>query len=71
MKLKTSVKEQEQKNTELESRLEIMEQGSSVVDGQPQNDSQFKAVVIPESVAVKLNGENCVVPEVITVPANS
>ncbi|GET52049.1 hypothetical protein GLOIN_2v1765104 [Rhizophagus irregularis DAOM 181602=DAOM 197198] len=30
-----------------------------------------EAVTIPESVAVKLSGKNCVVPEVVTVPASS
>jgi chromosome segregation ATPase len=33
VKLKTSIEEQERKNTELESRLAIIEQSSLVVDG--------------------------------------
>ena len=49
------VEELEQKNTVLEARLAILEQGSLAVDGQSQNDSHFeKAAIIPEPVAVQL-----------------
>ncbi|RIA99379.1 hypothetical protein C1645_730983 [Glomus cerebriforme] len=55
-------------NTELKARVAKLEQDSK----QPQNDSHFEeAVIIPESVAVKLSGANGAVPEVIMVPANS
>ena len=69
---KSSVEKQERKNTELESRLTIMEQGSSVVDGQPQNDSHFEeAVVIPESVSIQLNKQHMSVCEAVSKkPAN-
>ncbi|RGB38265.1 hypothetical protein C1646_755882 [Rhizophagus diaphanus] len=54
-------------NTELKTRIVKLEQDSK----QLRNDLHFEeAVIIPESVAVKFSGENCVVSEVIKVPAN-
>ena len=40
------VEELEQKNTELEARLAILEQDSLTVDGQPQNDNEVPPIVV-------------------------
>jgi len=56
------VEELELKNTELEARLLMLEQGSSVVDGQSQNDretiAEISAVDESDSVIDQQNGAN-------------
>jgi hypothetical protein len=42
------VKELEQKNTELETRLASLEQASLIVDRQPQNDNEMISEGLPE-----------------------
>ena len=67
------VEELELKNTELEARLLMLEQGSSVVDGQSQNDrktiAEISAVDESDSVIDQQNDVSMEeVPEVQSVP---
>jgi hypothetical protein len=52
------VEELELKNTELEARLLMLEQGSSVVDGQSQNDRETIAEISADSVIDQQNDAN-------------
>src|SRR3954470_17048831 len=52
------VEELELKNTELEARLLMLEQGSSVVNGQSQNDRETIAEISADSVIDQQNDVN-------------
>jgi predicted nuclease with TOPRIM domain len=52
------VEELEQKNTELEARLAILEQDSLTVDGQPQNDNEVPPSCICLDTEIKVEAES-------------
>ncbi|RIA92774.1 hypothetical protein C1645_763998 [Glomus cerebriforme] len=57
------VEELEQKNTEFEARLAILEQSSLVVGEQPQNDKEAIVEVLPEVTVSNIDLSNTVIDQ--------